>query len=152
MYIWCNSVCAKWTLWQRENGQTYVWTEKVSEWYNMYQIWQGFRRLYLTSKMTRSRSRQTSCQTVKEFYHLYVWIRILSARSGPGHLGHPKSKSCSVALARRLSHMRCSKCAKLEPQQHVQVRKRCGCSLVGDGFPNVAVARGEVLSMRPIVR
>ena len=62
--------------------------------------------------MTRSRSGQTSYQTVQEFDHLYVSIRILSARSGPGHLGHPRSKSFSVDLARHLSHMRCSKCAK----------------------------------------
>ena len=34
-----------------------------------------------------------------------------------------------------------SMCARFEPQQHFQVQKRCGCSLVGVGVGNVAVAR-----------
>ena len=38
MYTWCSSVCAKWILWQRENGQVHVRTEKVSEWYKIDQI------------------------------------------------------------------------------------------------------------------
>ena len=39
-----------------ENGLIQIWTEKVSKWYRINEIWRGFGLVYLSSKMAWSRS------------------------------------------------------------------------------------------------
>jgi hypothetical protein len=46
-----------------------------------------------------------------------------------------------IVLRVVLGNVRFSMCVRLEPQQHFQVWRRCGCSLVGVDFENVAVVR-----------